>query len=274
MAKQKEERVKNLTHFEFLIEAMLRVEHLRISAQTRDTHLQKRGRQDPFTVDILGKLRELEHYIDKIVAGEIEDHSAYPWFSQIKGIGRENIAKVVGLIDIYKAPYPSSLVKWAGYAPGADGKAMRKKRGQKIEYNAELRPLCYRLGGSLMKARGSYYDYYLDCKAAYVKRFTEDEGKEIVPKDKLPRKKNERGKWVHYETDELISEGHVHLMALRKTIKLFLHHLWYEWRKAEGLPTASPWIIEHGGHRHIITSEEMIDKAKTAKKKARKAQPA
>lgn len=43
--------------------------------------------------------------------------------------------------------------------------------------------------------------------------------------------------------------GHVEAAARRKAAKLFLSHLYVVWREAEGLPTRSPWIEEHGeGH--------------------------
>jgi len=44
----------------------------------------------------------------------IANHPAYPWFSRVKGIGKENIGKVVGQVNIRKAPTISSLWKFAG----------------------------------------------------------------------------------------------------------------------------------------------------------------
>jgi hypothetical protein len=42
------------------------------------------------------------------------------------------------------------------------------------------------------------------------------------------------------------------MMAKRYTGKIFLEHLWLNWRQLEGLPITKPWIIEHGGHRDYI----------------------
>ena len=43
-------------------------------------------------------------------------------------------------------------------------------------------------------------------------------------------------------------------------MKLFLSHLWLKWREAEGLPITQPYAIAHGGHEHVISPDEMLDK--------------
>jgi len=39
----------------------------------------------------------------------------------------------------------------------------------------------------------------------------------------------------------LYTKGHIHAMAKRRTVKLFLSHFWLEWRKLEGLPISEPF---------------------------------
>ena len=237
----------------FLVDAQLKIQKLRVAVQTRRTHLKKQGRDDPETDDLIQKLVDLEKSVDKKVAELIEDHPAYPWFSKVKGVGKKNIAKVIGLIDINKAPHVSSLWQFAGYGKEKDGSIQKRREGQKISYCKTLRTVCWLLGGDLIKARGKYYDYYLQEKAKHIERFKQ-QGCQIVPAAKLPR---ENGKKV--EKDGYISEGHIHAMALRKMIKLFLQHLWLEWRKGEGLPISEPYVSAKLGHTHIIDPWEMVD---------------
>lgn len=57
--------------------------------------------------------------------------------------------------------------------------------------------------------------------------------------------------------------GHIHNMAQRKTVKIFLSHLWAVWRELDGLDVTKPWIIAQGGHSDYIappgpTVEEIL----------------
>ena len=264
-----------------LVDAALSVERLRVGSRLRQVHLAKKGRSDPETDGLLVELEDLEKYIDGRVAEIIVDHPAYHWFSLVRGIGRENIAKVIGLVDISKAPTISSLWMFAGVAPEA-GRAMKRVKGQKLRYNSQLRSMCWRLGSSLKRATGKYYDYYIKEKEKYARRF-EGEGKKILP--------TPQGRWVclncgqfwtkkvdieeccqdqnigkksKEEPEGVIWKGHLDMMAMRKMIKLFLAHLWLIWREAEGLPTSKPYAAEKLGHQHVITPWEMTDKEEEA----------
>lgn len=235
-----------------LVNAALAIEKLRVASEVRQSHLKRQDKTDPETDELHRRLLEFEKYVDARVAALIEAHPAYPWFSRVKGVGRENIAKVVGLIDIQEANTVSSLWKFAGFAP-VNGKAEKRQKGAKLHYNAQLRSMSWRLANSLLKARGKFYQYYLEQKDKYQQRF-QHEGKQIVPASRLPENEGKR-----YEPDNIISKGHIHNMALRKMIKLFLALLWVTWREAEGLPTRSPYPLEYLGHNHQITPEEMCD---------------
>lgn len=242
------------TALPFLTDAMLAIQRWRVATQVRNTHLTKRDKLDEDTRAVFDKILETEEFIEERVARLITQHPAYSWFSRVKGVGKENIAKVVGLVDISRAPTISSLWKFAGYHV-VDGKGAKKTKGQKLEYNSVLRTMCWRLGGSLMKAKGKYFDFYLAQKERSVRELTE-RGVTIVPAAQLPKDKNNK----HYEPEGMISEGHVHARALRKMVKLFLAQLWLVWREAEGLPTRAPYVHEHQGHTTIITAWEMVDK--------------
>jgi hypothetical protein len=83
----------------------------------------------------------------------------------------------------------------------------------------------------------------------------------IVPAASLPKVDGKKT-----ETDKYISEGHIHNMALRKMIKLFLACLWLTWREGLGLSITKPYAIEKLGHKSFIDPWEMADKARIRKK--------
>jgi len=223
--------------------AVLAIEKQRVATGIRLSHLAQNGTNCAETEAIHSKLVDLEEYLDARLSQLIKENSAYYWFSRVKGVGKENIGKVIGLIKIEKAPTISSLWKFCGFSVD-DGKAPRSKKGEKQTYNSRLRTMCWRLATSLMRARGTYYRYYLGEKDKYQTRYV-NEGLVIT-----------KGK----EKEGQISEGHIHNQALRKMIKLFLSHLWLTWREAEGLPITSPYSIGVLNHHSLITPESMVDK--------------
>jgi len=247
-----------------LVDATLAIEKLRVASEVRQSHLRLQNKIDHETDELHSRLVDLEKYVDGRIALLIQAHPAYPWFRLVKGIGLENVAKIIGLVRIepeYKEdgtemPYAdtiSALWSFAGYGV-ENGKAPKRKAGDKLLYNSQLRSMCWRVGGSLMKAKGKFYDYYLTQKECYAIRF-QNEGIKIVPAIQLPKIDGKK-----QEGNGFISEGHIHNMALRKMIKLFLACLWLKWREGAGLPITAPYAIDQLKHNHYIKPEEMIDR--------------
>ena len=266
---------QSLTH---MVDAALTIEKLRVALEVRQNHLAKQNRRDPETDELLERVEDLEGFVDGRVAHLIETHPAYPWFSRVKGVGSENIAKVVGPVDIEKAKTISALWKFAGFSV-EDGSAPRRiKGGGKLSYNSQLRSMCWRLASSLKRAKGKFYEYYIQEKGKYSERFL-SQGLKILatPKGKWgclncgqswERKRNITpccanpaiDKILRQEPHGVIWVGHLDAMAVRKMIKMFLACLWLVWREAEGLPITTPYAIEKLGHTKLISPWEMVDK--------------
>lgn len=247
-----------------LVDAALAIEKVRVRSQVRQSHLALNGRKDEETDNLVEKLQELESYVDSRVAKHVVSHPAYYWFSLIKGIGKENIGKVLFAIDIEKAGTISALWKFAGFSV-EDGKSPKRvKGGGKLSYNSQLRSMCWRLGSSLMRAKGKFYEYYESQKQRYQVSY-ESRGIKIVPATALPKVNGKKS-----ESEGYISEGHVHNQALRKMIKLFLACLWLVWREAEGLPVTKPYAIGVLKHDSFINPWVMTDKARGAEKTRRR----
>ena len=270
--------VTKLTSLTHMVDTAVAVEKLRVASEVRQTHLAKRNKEDPETDELHRRLKDLEDYIDHRVADLIRNHPANPWFSRVKGVGGENIAKVVAPIDIERASTISALWKFAGFSV-EDGTAPRRvKGGGKLSYNSQLRSMCWRLASSLKRAKGNFYEYYIKEKEKYQERFlsqgfktmTTPSGRwvcancgaswgrqrDITPCCDSPQIE----KKLRQEPPKVIWVGHLDAMAVRKMIKLFLACLWLAWREAEGLPTRIPYAIEKKGHSTIISPWEMVDR--------------
>lgn len=148
------------------------IEKERVRHDIRLAHLKLQGKTCEDTAKVRDMLLEVEHWIEGRIAVLIKGHPAYPWFSRVKGVGPENIAKCIGplrikpekayrknketqkleLVDLPYAATISGVWSFSGMAPDKDGKAMRPKEGEVLPYNKELRSMWWRLGSSILKA--------------------------------------------------------------------------------------------------------------------------
>ncbi|MEM2618915.1 MAG: transposase [Candidatus Hadarchaeales archaeon] len=174
---------------------------------------------------IVKDLERKEKEVAELLKEEVELVPVWNhWLSKVKGIGPVMGAGVITWIDdISRFPTVSKL--WA-YAVGKPGE--RREKNKKVHYNPKLKTLCWKIGMQFLKARGGYAELYRGFKAGYERR--ED------------LKKVEKGSY----------KVRIHLMALRKTVKIFLQHLWVRWRELEGLPVTRPYAIDRLGHTSYI----------------------
>lgn len=135
----------------------------------------------------------------------------------LRGIGPILAARLLVEIDFTRCSSPSSLVAYAGYAPGRD----RKVKGQKLQYNQRLKMICYLCGTSFLRSRSPYRGVYDAARVYYDAN---------------------RPDWT---------KAHRHQAAMRKMIKRFLVHLYLVGRTRQGLTVRRPYVQERLGHVHI-----------------------
>lgn len=113
--------------------------------------------------------------------------------------------------------------------------SQRRIRGQLLDYNPDFKQLCFLIGDQFIKQRESPY------RKLYDQFRLEYENRPDLMKERDARKGGQ-------------SKGtrHINDMARRKTVKIFLSHLWEEWRKLEGLPTPEPYSFAIMGHTDKI----------------------
>jgi len=163
------------------------------------------------------------------------------WLKNVTGIGPCLAGSLyAGVQDIARFETVSKLWKYCGQDV-VDGHAPKRKRGEKITWNPFLRMTVYKVTDSFLKQNPDkclYRWLYDEHKAIYRSRYPEkaDSGR-----------RTKSGGIIWNYTDL-----HIHNMAKRKAGKIFLEHLWAEWRRLEGLSVTEPWIIKHGGHEHYV----------------------
>jgi len=214
---------------------------------------QGRDTADPFTIDMLERykkrFRNLEEEIDDDIERVAKQLPIIEKMSKVRGVGLMLSAKIISMIDIERARHVSSLWRFAGMAvtpicsecgqifsngvtkcPDCKGnvlhKADRPRKGQKLPYNARLKTYCWQLGTSFLRSGSPYRSIYDQAREYY------DANREEWPKARK------------------------HRAAMRKMVKVFLQHLWVEWRTLEGLPVTEPYSHAKQNHQTLLKPTE------------------
>jgi len=128
--------------------------------------------------------------------------------------------------------------------------ASRRITGLPDNTNSRLKVIVWKCGQSFQKGNAGKSKYRAYCDTAkkfYLDRDTVGESykKGMQKLYKMPNGRE-------------ITAKQINDRALRKTVKLFLSHLWVQWRKIEGLSISKPYVIEKMGHQDYI--EPFYDK--------------
>ena len=96
-------------------------------------------------------------------------------------------------------------------------------RGERPSFDRMARRTCYQAGVSLLRARGTYADFYHRHRAAIE------------------------------QSDRAWTPAHCHMAGLRKMVKLFLSHLWIVWAGDTQVATPRPYA------QHVLGRAGIID---------------
>ena len=173
----------------------------------------------------------------------------WPWITGIRGLKQGSLAAQLlsQIDDIARFDTVSKLWRFAGYAV-INGERDRLKAGEKAPYSTRLKSTCYLVSESFIKQQtpgyvGIYYAEKERQQEQHPAKMCKQCG---IPWDDCTQKKK------HYAE---FTPNHLHLRAMRKMTKIFLQHLWVEWRTAEDLPVTLPYAHAIMGHSRYLNSE-------------------
>lgn len=210
--------------------------------------------------DLYAALRDQEASLLRSVTEALATHPAWPWLTEVKGVGPSLAGKLLSRLDVRRAETPSAFWAFCGLAtvpavayecgicgfrrevaetqalvgdhtvPRSRKRCPGTARRVDDEGGAELRVAQPR------PARGVKAAYSLQAKTlCYLLGVS-------FLRTRSPYADIYR---VHKESLAFSKPGWTprrrHLTAMRKCEKLFLAHLWLVWREAEGLPIVVPY---------------------------------
>lgn len=166
------------------------------------------------------------------------------WLSKVKGIGKllaANLLYYYGYCEEFDTV--SKLWAYSGWQV-VDGHAPKRKHGEQMNWNIKAKTLGFKIGDSFIKQRSIYRKIYDEAKTEYMKR-------EDLREESKCTKCAGTGKTKGEDCKNCKGRGftimHMHRMAMRKMIKIFLEHYWVTARKLKGLPISDPYIIGKDG---------------------------
>jgi len=194
-------------------------------------------------------IKNLEKEIKKLLKSG--QYPIWNWLKEIRGISFISASKLISYIDIKNTPTISALWRYCGLD------ATHIKRTNKISKEEAMKfgnpYLKKELLGILAKN-----GFIMHNTPLYREIYDKEKEKQLeieYPEGFLKEKYN-----GYKITDKHLSKGHAHNRAIRKMIKIFLEHLWREWRTLENLSITEPYIIGRNGHSNYI---EATDNLKT-----------
>jgi hypothetical protein len=188
--------------------------------------------------------RALEKYVNGQAVGE--------WLVGVYGIGPVISAGLLAHIDINKAPTAGHIWRFAGLDP-----TVKWEKKKKRPWNAQLKVVCWKAGESFVKFHNHEECYYGKLwkkqKEVYIARNESGAYAERAASILTTRNiSKDTDAYKAYSAGRL-PPAHVHAMARRYAVKIFLSHLHAEmYRKILRMEPPLPYPIAHLGHVHMI----------------------
>lgn len=209
--------------------------------------------------DYKKSLEIAEKKLIKIIEPYLKEIPVYNEFLiKIKGCAVRMSACVVASVqDIKRFQTVSKLWAYAGMHV-INGKAARRKKGEKANWNSFLKTKLHVLADCLIKLNFDdekkplrYRKFYDDYKNRMENRvschLTKEEHSKVPVVEKDPNADKPTVTWLKNGC----TKGHTHNMAMRYVQKMFLQDLFMEWYRVEGLePPTRPYAEAILGRIH------------------------
>lgn len=296
--------VERLDVLKQLVSTYYGIQKTRISIGNRVSAIVKEYGETETTsklIEVFNESEIIEATALKHIKPLLREYRIYTdWLVEVRGIGPVLAA---GFISGIKTPARfeniSKLWKYCGLAV-VNGRAEELRKGTQASYSPFLKVLCWKAGGSFVKAGGFYREVYEEFRSDEERKsemgFTvkvkdsigfipyEEEYRKLImkiftcPNPECGFKANkyysrcpvcgrkcqpvvtsdniellyDAGFTDKDEIKVSMTNAHIYARAKRKTVKLFLAHLWQVWREIEGLPVTKPYANTILGHENFI----------------------
>jgi len=251
----------------YLVKTYYTIQEERIAMFGRVRELSKDGQPNSFYEYLASNMEMLETRIKQALKVYVENSEVGEWLMSICGIAEVISAGILSGFDIncdetardeegniikVVGRNPSSFYRVAGLDP-----SQKRVRGEKLNYNPDLKRLCWLAGESFIKVQNNKNDFYGKLFASY-KRELEEKNERFGFKEDAEKILSEKNFNKNTDAYKNLSQGklpqaQIHARARRRTVKIFLTHVWQVmyWFKYKQTPKM-PWVLTQPGHTHYI----------------------
>lgn len=237
----------------YIVSTYYTIQNYRIKSSNQVRQLGDAGQPIALLEWIFSSISGLENEVKKWMMAYADYTYVGQWALSITGIGPVIAAGLLANLDVTKSTNISKFWAFAGFDP-----TKKWERGQKRPWNAQLKVLGYKAGESFVKVQNNPSDVYgklfRERKALYTARNEQglyaERSAQILTERRIGK---DTQAYEHYSSGHL-PPAHIHAMARRWAVKIFLSHLWviaYEDHYKMRAP--DPWILTPmGGHSDRI----------------------
>lgn len=240
----------------FLVDAYYQMQDNRIRSHGQIRSIDKAGGGEPHLLLtwFADQNETLEGQIKRALERYVRGHIMGEWLISHYGIGPVIAAGLLAHLDINVAPTVGHWWRFAGLDPTSKWEKKTKR-----PWNARLKVLCWKAGESFVmfnKHEECFYGHvYVKQKAVYAER--NERGDYAARSAEILAAKNFKKDTDAYKAYSIgkFPPAHIHAMARRYAVKLFLSHLHGEmYRRVLKQEPPLPYPVAHMGHAHMIPS--------------------
>ena len=236
-----EEEKQVLKEVGLLADTYMDVQDMRIRLNNRVRQEEYDEKMKEFMKEKAKAMQKIEKDLQKEMLILLKGVKLYNnWLIYVRGIGSTLAGKLLRYIDFDKAKHVSSLYAYAGLLVDENGKAMKWKHGEKLNFNPKFKTTLYLVGVSFEKNGKGYRKLYDEFKRQELQRAKlQIEAKDVVNYvgylyNGKPITKKKAEKIAKEEKGEIEVErtkAHIRMRTIRKVEKVFLAHLFivHEW---------------------------------------------
>ena len=207
----------------FLVDRYYQIQHERITAANQERASSVDGKPNELMTFFSNQQEILEKQIKSTLDTWSMSDPTTSWMRSIVGIGPVIACGFAAHFDITIANTQGKFLSYAGQLEG-----QKKKKGEKINWNPDLKRLCYLLGESFVKVSSNDKDFY---------------GKLYKQRKEYEVQKNEAGDYgsqaqkamlknlgddtiaLSWYSKGMLPPAHIHMRCKKWAVKIFICHL-------------------------------------------------
>lgn len=237
---------------EYLVRSYYQFQHNRLVAENRIRALAKTDKPHEVISWERDQATVIEQQIKKTLDWYTENHRFGAWPRSILGIGPVITAGLIVNTHMDHLVTAGHLWSFAGLNP-----EKKWNKGEKRPWNASLKVICYHAGECFVRVQNNpkdtYGHMYAEKKKFYIEKNEAGGFAERAAAILTERKFDKTTDAYKAYVVGHLPPAHVHAMARRFAVKMFLSHYWevcYRLHFEKDPPL--PFAIAHLGHVHIV----------------------